>query len=285
MRWNTICKSKEDGGLGIRPLRHVNNALLGKWLWRLGKEDPNLWRQVIVAKYRVMRDGWIVNGAPRGGSSLWKGIASVYDLFTVQVRYRVGLGDKILFWQDLWVGDNTLADQFLHLLYYAKDCLAKVGDYMELNEGQVGWCPVFRRNVTELEEEQLMELLHSLSNLQIIEGVPDRRVWTLAKDGRFSVSSFFYSFLQSTGSSNLWTSLWKIKAPPRVSAFAWLGLHGSVLTMDNLRKRKVIVINAYPLCLADEKIVDHLLVNCRVAWEVWPLSLGLSTIDGSLLAH
>lgn len=145
-----------------------------------------------------MRDGWIFNGAPRGGSSLWKGIASVYDLFTVEVRYRVGLGDKILFWQDLWVGDNTLADQFLHLFYCAKDRLAKVGDHMELNEGQVGLCPVFRRNVTELEEEQLMELLHSLSNLEIIEGVPDRRVWTLTKDGRFSVSSFFYSFLQST---------------------------------------------------------------------------------------
>lgn len=30
------------------------------------------------------------------------------------------------------------------------------------------------------------------------------------------------------------------------------------------------MINACPLCLADEKTIDHLLVNCRVVWEVWP---------------
>lgn len=38
-----------------------------------------------------------------------------------------------------------------------------------------------------------------------------------------------------------------------------------VLTMDNLRSHKTIIVNAYPICLADKEIVDHLLVNGKVA--------------------
>lgn len=59
------------------------------------------------------------------------------------------------------------------------------------------------------------------------------------------------------------------QGPPRVLAIAWLALHESIVTMDNLRKRKVIVINACSMCLRDEKSVNHLLLNCRVGWKVW----------------
>lgn len=37
--WNPVCQMKRNGGLGIRPLKIVNQALLGKWLWRIGKEE------------------------------------------------------------------------------------------------------------------------------------------------------------------------------------------------------------------------------------------------------
>jgi hypothetical protein len=33
--WTNVCKSKANGGLGIRDLRAVNLALLSKWRWRL----------------------------------------------------------------------------------------------------------------------------------------------------------------------------------------------------------------------------------------------------------
>eukprot|EP00268_Persea_americana_P014029 TRINITY_DN16210_c0_g1_i2.p1 TRINITY_DN16210_c0_g1~~TRINITY_DN16210_c0_g1_i2.p1 ORF type:complete len:280 (+),score=35.24 TRINITY_DN16210_c0_g1_i2:349-1188(+) len=33
--WESICKPKDEGGLGIRPLKKMNQALLGKWLWRI----------------------------------------------------------------------------------------------------------------------------------------------------------------------------------------------------------------------------------------------------------
>ena len=33
--WETVCLSKEKGGLGIRDLTKFNQALLGKWKWDL----------------------------------------------------------------------------------------------------------------------------------------------------------------------------------------------------------------------------------------------------------
>lgn len=34
----------QAGGLAIRNLRCLNEALLGKWMWRIGNERDVLWR-------------------------------------------------------------------------------------------------------------------------------------------------------------------------------------------------------------------------------------------------
>lgn len=49
----------------------------------------------------------------------------------------------------------------------------------------------------------------------------------------------------------------------------WLSLCGRILTMDNLWKHKVVIVSAYPVCLAGEETVDHLMLNCWVAQQVW----------------
>jgi len=43
--WNEICCPREDGGLGIRPLRTMNEVLKTKWLWRFAIEDDALWNK------------------------------------------------------------------------------------------------------------------------------------------------------------------------------------------------------------------------------------------------
>ncbi|GAU10160.1 hypothetical protein TSUD_418630, partial [Trifolium subterraneum] len=49
--WGKVCKSKSDGGLGVRDLRAVNLALLGKWRWRLISGGVGLWRDIILARH------------------------------------------------------------------------------------------------------------------------------------------------------------------------------------------------------------------------------------------
>nr|GEY28844.1 cysteine-rich receptor-like protein kinase [Tanacetum cinerariifolium] len=49
--WNTITKSKQNGGLGVGNLQTRNEALLCKWLWRYGNEKEACWKKLIDAKY------------------------------------------------------------------------------------------------------------------------------------------------------------------------------------------------------------------------------------------
>ena len=71
--WNKVCSPIAHGGLGVRPLHLFNRALLGKWLWRFGREDTRLWKQVAVAKYGLEGGGWITKPSrDRHGYSLWK---------------------------------------------------------------------------------------------------------------------------------------------------------------------------------------------------------------------
>jgi hypothetical protein len=38
IRWNIVCRSKDQGGLGVQNLVK-NSALLGKWVFKLLTED------------------------------------------------------------------------------------------------------------------------------------------------------------------------------------------------------------------------------------------------------
>ena len=83
----------------------------------------------------------------------------------------------------------------------------------------------------------------------------DLRIWSCCKDGCFSVASYFDAFSRvDLGASNI-AKLWKFKARSRVLAFSWIALLGGTLTIDNLRRRKLCIVNACPMCLADEETV------------------------------
>ena len=63
MDWDSVCLSREEGGLGVRKLREFNVGLLGKWCWRMLVEEEGLW-------YRVLKVGYGEEGAVEGG---WEG--------------------------------------------------------------------------------------------------------------------------------------------------------------------------------------------------------------------
>jgi hypothetical protein len=44
---------------------------------------------------------------------------------------------------------------------------------------------------------------------------------------------------------------------------------GKILTIDNLRKRNLIVINRCCLCKSDGETIDHLFLHCEIARSLW----------------
>ena len=97
VRWAIVRLDKQEGGLGIRDLTILNEALLGKWSWRFASERDPLWKWVIVGKYGQVEGGWCSKVVREGhGVGVWKAIRGIWEIF----KTRVGFGNRVKFWKD-----------------------------------------------------------------------------------------------------------------------------------------------------------------------------------------
>lgn len=100
--WQMVCLSKSTGGSGIRSISCMNQAFMGKWLWRFGKGEQGLWQDVVVLKYGVTSEGWWpreVRGSH--GMGLWKAIMQGLNDFVKEIGFKMGEGGKVRFWKEV----------------------------------------------------------------------------------------------------------------------------------------------------------------------------------------
>jgi hypothetical protein len=275
VNWSQICAPLQDGGLAVRNLRSFNKALLGKWLWRYGLEREALWRLVVDAKYGSLWGGWCSKfGKGPYGVSVWKFIRKGWDSFQSHCSFLVGDGQRVRFWQDWWCGDMALKDAFPELFVISRDTEVSVADLMSFPNGLLHWDFHFVRNVKDWELESLtsfMDLLYSCH----MEGVgEDRLSWRSRPSKGFTVKTFYHCLCPLSGSFP-WKFIWKAKVPPRIAFFSWTAALGKLLTIDNLRKRNLIIVDWCCLCKQSGESVDHLLLHCSMASELWSMVFGL----------
>lgn len=55
VKWEVVCRSKSNGGLGVENLEWFNLALLGKWVLRFLSDCKSLWASVVESKYGDFR--------------------------------------------------------------------------------------------------------------------------------------------------------------------------------------------------------------------------------------
>lgn len=67
--WNKVSRPNRDGGLGVRPTRLCNIALLGKMVWDLTNSPNKLWVQLISQNYCGREE--FINCKMKKGSNTW----------------------------------------------------------------------------------------------------------------------------------------------------------------------------------------------------------------------
>ena len=59
--------------------------------------------------------------------------------------------------------------------------------------------------------------------------------------------------------------------PTRVAFFSWTAILGRILTIDNLWKRRVLILDWCCMCKSHGESVNYLLLHCPIAQELWNL--------------
>ena len=108
-----MCAPIANGGLGVRTLTTFNKALLGKWLWWFGVEETRLWRRVVALKFGEEWGGWSSKlGRGVHGCGLWRSIRKGWEVFSKNIQFEVGMGDRVKFWTNRWYRDLPLQLSF-----------------------------------------------------------------------------------------------------------------------------------------------------------------------------
>jgi hypothetical protein len=100
--WESLCRSKEEGGLGFRESKLLNQALLAKLTWWVASGRDSICIRALRSKYKVNED-WMDSEPRKNASHLWRAIEKMRLVIKMGACFIVGNGDSIDMWKDPWV--------------------------------------------------------------------------------------------------------------------------------------------------------------------------------------
>jgi hypothetical protein len=261
--WDLICKKREFGGMDIQNLRDFNLCLLASWVRRYHLDGNKILTQIVDSKYDLSPNVFWAN--PSSCSPFWKGVMWAAHAVKIGYRWKVGSGDKVLFWEDVWFGHCSLAITFWDLYVLANEhhcTIASVWDEPVLKIS-------FRRTVSQALYSRwlgLVNLVNLVSSISL--NSEDSPIWMFHSSGEYSVKSF-YAVVNNGGIVPVHTpGVWGLSVPPRIHVFLWLLANNKTLTRDNLHKRRHVEDRSCLFC-AEPETIDHLFFKCFVASKIW----------------
>ena len=110
--------TKRSRWLGHKKLRHSKPVFTKQVLFKLINED-GLWQNLLKRKY--IKDKPIAQVQKRPGDSQFlSGLMKVKDKFLNLGSFQLNNGENFMFWEDKWLGNFTLSQQYPSLYNIAR---------------------------------------------------------------------------------------------------------------------------------------------------------------------
>jgi hypothetical protein len=228
-KWNVIFRPKDQGGLGIEVLEIKNLCLLSKWLDKLINQE-GVWQELLHNKYLNNKTLSQVTVQPHD-SPFKRGPMKVKDEFFKRGSFIVNNGMSTRFWDDTWLGNRPLADQYPSLYSIVRNKNVTVATTLATTSLNIG----FRCSLTGGRWDRWIHLVERLMHIQLNSN-NDIFKWNLVESGKFSVKSMYLDMLDDN-TIFLKKYLWKMKVPLKIKIFMWFVFQKEILTKDNLKKR------------------------------------------------
>ncbi|XP_071700204.1 uncharacterized protein [Rutidosis leptorrhynchoides] len=180
----------------------------------------------------------------------------------------IGDGSNTLFWHDHWIGEVKLCMMFPRLYNLEQSALVTVSD--RVPEGGFAWN--WRRTPTGRAAREFEDLILLLSSFIFDRRQVDKWKWSIASDGIFRVKTLateldMHSLPTCTAQNN---TLRNNLVPKKIEIFVWRALKKRLPVRLELDKRGIDLHSVRcPLCDDDLESVDHSLIFCKNAFDVW----------------
>ena len=198
-----------------------------------------------------------------------------WEDFSKNCRFVVGLGNRVRFWQDGWYGDQSFQLAFPRLYGITLDKEASIEASLSRQgaEDRRIWNVRLIRDLNEWEMDEGLLFLRILGVNTPPLDVGDRKRWKLKPNGEFDTQSYYNKLRDSPSIVFRWKGIWRVKAPRQVSFFIWCVAWNKILTGDNSRLRRLVLVDWCIICRHCEETVDHLLLHCEMAHRLWSFAL------------
>ena len=132
-----------------------------------------------------------------------------------------------------------------------------MAELMKFTNGIIHW--------VEDEVLSFMDTIYDTSAKGIGE---DKMSWKIDRTNGLMVNAYYCLLVGYSEICFPWKSIWKYKIPSQVAFIVWTIAWGKCLTINNLRKRKVWILDWYYMCKYNGESVDHLFLHCLVAMDL-----------------
>lgn len=272
--WDTLCKSKEDGGLGFHDIGRFNQALLGKQAWRVFSQPNSLMARILKSRY-FKNSSFLEASLGSRPSFIWRSILHGREALNSGLLRVVGNGDQTNVWTSNWLLEKE-ARPPMYKQDSVVDLTLKVSDL---------WFP----NSRVWNAQKLFDTFTEEDALQILKIKPsqtghDSDIWGFTKTGCYTTQSAYrmLSTLHETKSpayrplppveKQLWKSIWKLKTTPKIRHFLWRALSGALAVAEGLQSRGLHNNTTCLACGQASETICHVLFTCPTAVEAWRLA-------------
>jgi hypothetical protein len=166
------------------------------------------------------------------------------------------------------VGMWPLRIPFQYLFIYIACAMdASVAAHVEFSRCAIQWNVSFARGAQDWGVGPFASFFW-LYLIRMRREAEDKLWWVPFKRGLLGVKSFYKFMGCHDGFRFPWKIVWRTKILLMVAFFVWSVAIGKILTIDNLRKWLVVVVDRCCMCKKIGEFVDHLLLHFEVVYTI-----------------
>lgn len=202
--WETICRPRDLGRLGVTDLRRAGVALRVRWMWLRRVDGQRTWGLLPDANER-----------------------KVVAVFQAATMINLGNGASTMFWTDNWIDGSVRA---LAPTVFAAVPKRRRSTSVADALNNRSWVRQIAGPCTMRLINEFLMLWAIFERVQLTPGVPDAFRWRWSSDRNYSAASAYGAMFVGSSTPLGAKLIWKTAAPPRVQFFFWLVLHGRCWT-------------------------------------------------------